>query len=92
MERSVVLTDVPASARLGEPIESWTPESEVRMTMNSARANLPETQRKVLELAYLNGMTQTEIAEHLRNLLVTIKAWMRAGIQRFREIVSSQVA
>ena len=33
--------------------------------MNAALANLPETQRRVLELAYLDGMTQTEIAERL---------------------------
>ncbi len=92
MGRSFVLADDPARAQLGETIESWTAESEVPMTMNSALANLPETQRKVLELAYLDGMTQTEIAERLAEPLGTIKARMRAGIQRLREIVSSQVA
>jgi RNA polymerase sigma-70 factor (ECF subfamily) len=62
------------------------------MAMNRALANLPETQRKVLELAYLDGMTQTEIAERLAEPLGTIKTRMRAGIERLREIVSSQVA
>jgi RNA polymerase sigma-70 factor, ECF subfamily len=92
MGRSFVLTDAPAPAQLGETIESWQAGSEGRMSMNSALANLPETQRKVLELAYLDGMTQTEIAERLAEPLGTIKARMRAGIQRLREIVSSQVA
>src|SRR5262245_37390981 len=91
MGRSFVLTDAPGRAQLGETIESWTAESEVPITMNSAVGNLPEIQRKVLELAYLDGMTQTEIAERLAQPLGTIKARMRAGIQRLREIVSSQV-
>ena len=91
MGRSFVLADVPERAQLRESLGSWTAESGVPMTMNSALANLPETQRKVLELAYLDGMTQTEIAERLAEPLGTIKARMRAGIQRLREIVSSQV-
>ena len=91
MARSFILADAPGRAQLGKPIEYWTAESEVPMTMNSALASLPETQRKVLELAYLDGMTQTEIAEQLAEPLGTIKARMRAGIQRLREIVSSQV-
>jgi RNA polymerase sigma-70 factor, ECF subfamily len=92
MGRSFVLTDDPVRTQSGENIGSWTAESEGRMAMNRALANLPETQRKVLELAYLDGMTQTEIAERLAEPLGNIKTRMRAGIQRLREIVSSQVA
>jgi RNA polymerase sigma-70 factor, ECF subfamily len=92
MERSFVLTDDPARAESGENVESSVAESEVRMAMNSALANLPEAQRQVLELAYLDGLTQTEIAERLAEPLGTIKTRMRSGIQRLREIVSSRVA
>src|SRR5262245_12763644 len=91
MGRSFILVNAPGHAQLDKTIESWTAESEAPMTMNSALANLPETQRKVLELAYLDGMTQTEIAERLAEPLGTIKARMYAGIQCLREIVSSQV-
>jgi RNA polymerase sigma-70 factor (ECF subfamily) len=92
MEGRFVPADDSARAQLGEHVESWTGGSEVRMAMNSALANLPETQRKVLELAYLDGLTQTEIAERQAEPLDIIKARMHAGIQRLREIVSSQLA
>ena len=91
MGRSFVLAYAPGRAQSGQAIESWTAESEAPITMNNALSNLPETQRKILELAYLDGMTQTEIAERLAESLDTIKARMCAGIRRLREIVSSQV-
>jgi RNA polymerase sigma-70 factor (ECF subfamily) len=90
MERSFVLTDDPARAESSENVECSAAESEARMAMNSAVANLPETQRKVLELAYFDGLTQTEIAEQLAEPLGTIKGRMCAGIQRLREIISSR--
>ena len=92
MERSFVLTDDPARAESGENVEASVAESEVRMTMNSALANLSEAQRKVLELAYFDGLTQTEIAARLKEPLGTVKTRMRSGIQRLREIVRVQAA
>jgi RNA polymerase sigma-70 factor (ECF subfamily) len=92
MGRSFLPTADAALAGSGENIESLVVKSQARMAMNSAMANLPEAQREVLELAYLDSLTQTEIAERLAEPLGTVKTRMRSGIQRLREIVSSRAA
>src|SRR5438093_3574516 len=91
MERSFVLTDDPAKAESSDNVESSAAESETKLTMNSALANLPEAQRKVLVLAYFDGLSQSEIADRLKEPLGTVKTRMRSGIQRLRDLLETKV-
>lgn len=91
-EQSFVLTDNPAAAESADNVESNVAESEAKLTMNSALANLPDTQRRVLELAYFDGLSQTEIAERLKEPLGTVKTRMRSAILRLRDILGTKAA
>lgn len=59
--------------------------------VRQALATLPPSQRQVLELGYLRGMTQSEIASALNEPLGTVKTRMRLAMQKLRaapELVS----
>jgi RNA polymerase sigma-70 factor (ECF subfamily) len=91
-DKSFLLTDDPSRSESNENVEASAAESESKLTVNSALASLPEAQRRVLELAYFDGLSQTEIAARLQEPLGTIKTRMRAGIHRLREILGSRAA
>ena len=58
--------------------------SEARELVTRALAALPEAQRVAIELAYFEGLSQSEIAERLAEPLGTIKTRMRAGMEKLR--------
>ncbi len=53
--------------------------------LSKALAALPEQQRKVIEMAYYQGFTQSEIASRLNEPLGTVKTWTRSGLKALRE-------
>jgi RNA polymerase sigma-70 factor, ECF subfamily len=55
--------------------------------VQEALAELKPNHRKVLELAYFEGYSQSEIAARLEEPLGTVKSWMRAALERVRVAV-----
>lgn len=55
-----------------------------RRVIKSALANLNANEKRVLELAYFEGLSQSEIAAQLDEPLGTVKSWIRSGLGRLR--------
>ncbi len=62
--------------------------SQRASTVRAALKGLPAEQREVLELAYFEGLTHTEIAARLSQPLGTAKSRIRLGLAHLREALA----
>ncbi len=53
--------------------------------IKTAIAKLSANQQKVIELAYYEGLSQTEMAERMGQPLGTVKTWVRTALQSLRD-------
>ncbi len=68
-----------------------TLHSEQREIVQRALAELPEEQRRILILAYFDGLTQSEIAAKISTPLGTVKTRMRSGMIKLRELLGKEM-
>jgi RNA polymerase sigma-70 factor, ECF subfamily len=60
--------------------------------LTAALSTLPTDQRQALELAYFEGMTQSEIAAKTGAPLGTVKTRVRTAMQSLRQILDAGIA
>ena len=65
---------------------SWT-----AWRIHRALAELPEQERKLIELAYWGGLSQSEIAEFLDMPLGTVKTRTRSALSRLADVLEGEL-
>ena len=58
--------------------------------VRAALALLDPKQREAVEIAYFEGLSQSEVAERLGAPLGTIKSWTRSALTRLREVLPAE--
>jgi len=64
---------------------------ETKAIVRSAVIQLSDDQRKAIELAFFSGLTQFEIAARLKTPLGTVKARIRRGMMKLRQIIGPKL-
>lgn len=81
-------SDHPAALRSAEGEVIRAEQAE---RLRAAFHRLPERQRQVIELAYFEGLSQTEMAERLQQPLGTVKTWVRSALRTLRQEMGETV-
>jgi RNA polymerase sigma-70 factor, ECF subfamily len=68
-----------------ELLDAATEAHRVRACMDSLDARV----RQSLALAYYQGMSNSEVAEHLASPLGSVKTWLRRGLQQLKRCIES---
>jgi RNA polymerase sigma factor (sigma-70 family) len=68
--------------------EAWS--SEQNAQLHACLKQLPTDQRTVIELAYFEGWTHTEIAQRCQIPIGTVKARIRLGVRHLRRALEQQ--
>ena len=86
-----------ATTQLDEPVamgegfrspDAMVDDADRAAAVTSALGELPEAQRRAIELAFFEGLTHPEVAERLREPLGTVKTRIRLGMQKLRDMLA----
>ena len=74
----------------GAAADHSTLQGDDARNVRSAVAALPPEQQRALELAFFSGMTQEQIAKKLHAPLGTVKARIRRGLIKLRDLLANR--
>jgi RNA polymerase sigma-70 factor (ECF subfamily) len=85
MDRNSFELDVREHPSLFVTMDRDVVNTDHARVIRQAVARLNENQQKVIELAYYEGLSQTEMAERLGEPLGTVKTWVRTALKHLRD-------
>jgi RNA polymerase sigma-70 factor (ECF subfamily) len=85
MDRNAYELDVREHPSLFVDMEREVVNTDHARVIRTAIAKLNANQQKVIELAYYEGLSQTEMAERMGEPLGTVKTWVRTALKVLRE-------
>jgi RNA polymerase sigma-70 factor, ECF subfamily len=68
-------------------LESAVAQKQLLEKVKGALETLPKEQRTAVELAYFEGLTQSEIAERTGDPLGTVKTRLRTGVETLKRVL-----
>jgi len=92
MDRNSYELDVREHPSLFVDLEREVLNTDHARLIRKAISKLSANQQKVIELAYYEGLSQTEMAERMGEPLGTVKTWVRSALKHLREELGQAVA
>lgn len=86
------LDDAPAEALVDITAADFvdtTTSARLRKALNDCFSRLTAEQRRCLELAYVDGYSQDQIASEIESPLGTVKSWIRRGLASLKRCLDS---
>lgn len=81
----------PLQPEFDEDTSDLVTTNENDKVVQSAVLELTPDQQEAIQLAYFGGLTQSEIADKLKEPLGTVKARIRRGVQRLEQVVKRRM-
>ena len=90
-ENTIELNETENPALFADPPADPLHFDTVRHVQRALERLTPQ-QREAIELAYFEGMSQSEIAQRMQQPLGTVKTWMRRALEQMREGLPAALA
>ena len=92
MAQNAVELETRENPALFANLETDILNSDQARRLRGAFEKLTPNQKTVIELAYYEGLSQTEMAERMKQPLGTVKTWVRTALRTLREELGEAVA